>query len=87
MAENIDASLKNDNFGFNCLHYSVSEASGSLQIMVLNKKGTAGAVRVVTIDAEAKAGDNYEKVDEVLEFKEGERHKFFSVIIIDDDNW
>ena len=42
MAENIDASLKNDDFGFNCLHYSVSEASGSLQIMVLNKKGLPG---------------------------------------------
>ena len=25
-----DEKLKNDNFGFNCLHYSVSEASGNL---------------------------------------------------------
>lgn len=29
-AENIDEKLKNDYFGFNCLHYSVSEASGNL---------------------------------------------------------
>jgi len=36
--------------------------------MVLNKKKTGGRVRVVTIDAEAKAGDDYEKVDEVLNF-------------------
>lgn len=39
---------------------------------MLNKKKVAGKVRVVTIDAEAKAGDDYEKVDEVLTFKPGE---------------
>lgn len=62
----------NERFGFKCLHYSVSEASGSLKIAVLNKKRTAGKVRVVTIDAEAKAGDDYEKVDEILDFKNGQ---------------
>jgi len=34
--------------------------------MILNKKRTAGSVRVYTIDAEAKAGDDYEKVDEII---------------------
>ena len=48
--------------------------------MVLNKKRTNCRVRVITIDAEAKAGDDYEKVDEVLHF-EGESHKFITVII------
>ena len=55
--------------------------------MILNKKKIAGRVRVVTIDAEAKAGDDYEKVDEVLNFANGETHKFINVIINDDDNW
>lgn len=41
----------------------MSEASGSLKIAVLNKRKTPGRVRVITIDAEAKAGDDYEKVD------------------------
>jgi len=66
--------MKNDKFGFNCLHYSVSEASGNLQIMILNKKKVAGSVRVLTIDAEAKAGEDYNAVDEVLQFKDGEGH-------------
>jgi hypothetical protein len=74
LADNIDENLKNENFGFNCLHYSVSEASGSLKIMVLNKKRIASEVRVYTIDAEAKAGDDYEKVDQVLKFSKGETH-------------
>lgn len=37
MADNIDEKEKNELFGFVCLHYSVSEASGSLKINVLNK--------------------------------------------------
>lgn len=54
------------------MHYSVSEASGSLRINILNKKLTAGRVHVTTIDAEALAGDDYEKVDKVMEFKHGQ---------------
>ena len=86
-ADKIDDSLRNERFGFKCLHYSVSEASGSLKIAILNKKKVPGKVRVVTIDAEAKAGDDYEKVDEVLTFNAGEGVKFIEVIINDDDNW
>lgn len=86
-AENIEEKLKNENFGFICLHYSVSEASGSLRINIVNKKGVAGKVRVLTIDAEAFAGDDYEKVDQILDFKAGEKMKYIDVIINDDDNW
>ena len=86
-AEHIDEKLKNEHFGFKCLHYSVSEASGSLQIHILNKKGIAGKVFVRTVDAEAKAGEDYEKVEETLEFKDGESTKFIEVKINDDDNW
>lgn len=67
-ADYIDDKFKNDDFGFNCLHYSVSEASGSLKVMIVNKKGTAGSVRVCTQDAEAKAGEDYEKLDKVVKF-------------------
>ena len=54
---------------------------------MLNKRKTAGRVRVITIDAEAKAGDDYEKVDEVLDFAAGQQVKYIEVIINDDDNW
>lgn len=86
-ADLIDDKLKNENFGFKCLHYSVSEASGNIQIIVHNKKGTAGTVRCCTIDAEAKAGDDYEEVRENLVFAQGESTKFITVKIRDDDNW
>lgn len=41
-AAHIDDAEKNEHFGFRCLHYSVSEASGSIRIHVLNKSGRAG---------------------------------------------
>jgi hypothetical protein len=65
----------------------VSEASGHLTIIVLNKTGEPGRVRVKTIDAEAKAGDDYEAVDEVLVFNQGQKQTSFDVTINDDDNW
>lgn len=84
-----DAENPHPQFGFTCLHYSVSEASGSIRINVKNKLDTAGRVRVCTIDQEAKAGDDYEKVDEILEFTGQEKDglKYITVTINDDDNW
>ena len=49
----------------------MSEASGSLRITILNKKGTASSVHVTTIDDAAIAGDDYEKVDKTIHFKQG----------------
>lgn len=86
-AAQIDAKFKNADFGFSCLHYSVSEASESLSVAVLNKRGVACSVRVRTIDAEAKAGSDYEAVDEEVHFAKGEATKYVKVVIIDDDNW
>jgi len=55
--------------------------------MVENKTKQAGKVRVMTVDAEAVAGQDYEKVDEVLSFEKGESLKFVEVSIHDDDSW
>lgn len=38
LASKLDTALMNEDFGFHCLHYSVSEASGHLKIKILNKK-------------------------------------------------
>jgi len=48
---------------------------------------TQGMVRVVTIDKEAKAGDDYKHVNEVLEFTNGQAEDFIEVTIHDDDDW
>lgn len=86
-AEHLDIADKHLLFGFACLHYSVSEASGSIKIKILNKSKEACTVRVATIDAEAIAGEDYDAVDQVLEFKKGEEFQFIEVVIHDDENW
>lgn len=71
MADSIKDSEKNEQYGFRCLHYSVSEGAGSIRIHILNKQKKPGKVRAITIDKEAKAGDDYEKVDKVISFNAG----------------
>jgi hypothetical protein len=58
------------------IHNLVSDASTTPLVSHLElskstystSKKTAGRVRVKTIDKEAKAGDDYDAVDKVLEF-------------------
>lgn len=86
-ADALEDRVKNPNYGFKCLHYSVSESSQKLTIPILNKTGKAGSIRVKTVDAEAKAGEDFEAVDRVLEFRNGESQQQVDIIIHDDDNW
>lgn len=86
-ADLIPKELRNEFFGFKCLHYSVSEASEKLVIHINNKSGKACQVRVKTIDAEARAGEDYEEVNEILKFDEGQHVNTVTVKINDDDNW
>ena len=37
-ASQLEEKDKNPNFGFKCLHYSVSEGSGKIRVFILNKK-------------------------------------------------
>jgi hypothetical protein len=53
------------------LHYSVSESVGTLKVAIENKEGKKTSVRVKTIDDQALAGEDFEKVDTILEFRDG----------------
>lgn len=86
-ADALDDSVRNEFFGFQCLHYSVSESSGKLTIAVVNKKKERAAVRATTIDGDARANEDYIPFDGIIEFERGEYQKTFDVGIKDDDNW
>ena len=77
----------NANYGFSCLHYSVSEACGAIKVKVLNKTKKPGKVRVRTVDGDAEAGKDYEAVDKILPFNNGQLEGEVSIKIVDDDNW
>lgn len=61
-ASNLDKRDRNPEFGFKCLHYSVSEGSGSIRIYIENKQKQNKSVMVQTIDAEATGGEDYEAI-------------------------
>ena len=63
LAENLDEHKKNPNFGFKCLHYSVSEGSGFIEVVILNKTKKAGKIGARTVDGDAKDGEDYNGID------------------------
>lgn len=52
----------------------------------MNKKRGNNSVLVKTVDDQAKAGEDYQELIEVLNFK-GEEFKVIEVKINDDENW
>jgi hypothetical protein len=66
-----DKSDLNPNFGFKCLHYSISEAFEQIRVPIINKTGQACSVRVATVEGEAKKDKDYISVDRVLKFEKG----------------
>jgi len=62
-ASTLTVAQRNVEFGFSCLHYSVSEASGSLKVKILNKSGKPGFVMVRTVNGDAEEGKDYKAID------------------------
>lgn len=86
-AEFIDDKWKNPRYGFQCLHYSVSEGAKFLDLVILNKTRHQGTLRVKTIEAEAKENEDFKPVDQEIRFSEGQATAFVKIEIIDDDSW
>lgn len=75
-------------WGFQCLHYAVSESSGYLNVKVLNKTKRAGriGVRTVLMTDGAKPEKDFDPVDEILDFGDQD-FKLVKITIHDDDQW
>ena len=86
-ANSLQDHQKNPSFGFACLHYSVSEAAKKIKIKIVNKSKKAGQVQVRTVDGDAIAGDDYEKIDIPVIFKSGQGEGVVEVEIHDDEDW
>ena len=69
MADNYDKDQRNTQWGFKCLHLSVSEANAIAAITIENKQGAAGKITVRTRDDTATAPEDYKEFNETLTFK------------------
>jgi len=73
MASDFDKAVKHPDYGFTCLHMSVSESIVHAKVTITNKNKTVGRIGVRTVDDTATAGEDFTKLDEEIEFKHGEK--------------
>ena len=75
MANKLAENLRHEEFGFNCLHYTVSESSKYLKVKIINKKKAAVSVGIRTREFEdgssAKPNKDFIPLDKVLNFAKG----------------
>jgi hypothetical protein len=76
LEENVELTEEeNPDFGFKCLHYSVTESAGNVEITVKRKRNTAPeCIGVRTQDGTAKAPKDYGAVDQKVMFKLGQEY-------------
>jgi solute carrier family 8 (sodium/calcium exchanger) len=75
----------NEDYGFNTLKYAIKEDKGPLMVKILNKKRTVGKIGIRTTEGTATEGLDYEKINKILHFKEGQEFQSISIGIVDDD--
>jgi solute carrier family 8 (sodium/calcium exchanger) len=86
MATTLEEKDRNPNFGFTCLHHSVSEGARYVRIKI-EKKGNVDKVGVRTKDGDAISGKDYGLLNEIMEFKQGKKVAEVQITIFDDEQW
>ncbi|CAG0887576.1 unnamed protein product [Darwinula stevensoni] len=82
-------SQKNAVFDFEAATVAVMENVGKVKIPIqrTGRLDKVAKIRVETIDGSAEAGQDYVKIQEVLEFEPNETEKMIEVEILNDEQW
>jgi len=81
------AEIGNDQIGFKCLHYSVTESNGHVEITIVKKLQSDLSVGVRTVADSATYPKDYTHFDEIIPFRKRDTEQKISVQIIDDAEW
>lgn len=76
----------NEEIGFKCLHYSVSESSGFVKVAIENKTSKVMTVGVKTVADTAEEGLDFTPIDTTVTIPANNEREV-SVEIIDDEGW
>ena len=78
----------NEQVGFKCLHYSVTESSGTVELTIVKKQPNSELTfGYRTIADTATAPKDYTHCDEVITIKKREQEKKIYIPVVDDDEW
>lgn len=72
---------------FKCLHYSVTESSGTVEITILNKRQQEMTIGVRTVEDTATSPKYFTRYEEEIYFQPRDTEKKIQIEIIDDDEW
>lgn len=79
---------ENELVAFKCLHYSVTESAGSMTVTITKKSPNADyTFGVRTKEGTAKAGKDFDSIDEVCTMKKRELEKVVEIRIHDNQEW
>lgn len=80
--------VENDMVGFKCLHYSVTESNGHVEITIVKKSpGQDILIGVRTRDDTAVSPKDYNAIDMQIRFKSHENEQKIEIPIVDDEEW
>lgn len=57
---------ENENIGFKCLHYSVTESNGTVEVTIIKKKRGEFTFGVRTVDDTATSPKDYQHQDKII---------------------
>ena len=90
----IDASEGNPDYGFKCVHYSVSESAEKVEVVVVRKRVDVALQKlgIRTKDDTAAAPKDYQKTELIIDAqafeKKGDSFQYtFTVPIVNDEEW
>ena len=73
---------------FKCLHYSVTESAGTMNVTILKKNlNTECTFGIRTRESTAKSGKDFDPIDEVITMKKREGEKQVEIRIHDNQEW
>lgn len=79
---------ENELVGFKCLHYSVTESNGHVEVTIVKKLlNQELIVGVRTRDDTAVSPKDYQAIDQEIKFGKREHEKKIEIPIIDDEEW
>lgn len=79
---------ENELIGFKCIHYSVTESSGSVEVTIVKKTSNQEVTfGIRTVDNTAKGGGEFEATDEIITMKKRESERTVVIKIFDNNEW
>ena len=79
--------VENEQIGFKCLHYSVTESNGTVEITIVKKANIELTFGYRTVADSARPVKDFTPMDDVITMKKREVEHTIYIPIIDDDEW